>query len=181
MRNKARKHIWPVSLAMSLALVGVLAVVALALTGSNTAQAHGPCILGDGSGDTLSFPEFVECVATEGDEEHSHDNGDDNGDGNGSNGMTGAAMHASMPDFQLMVLDNGARLDWEVPSKHYNAMITGYMIDRDAYHMDSGNPINMSGDITIPVEDSPTFYPRPGTGLRNHLHLQGAGCGSVQR
>ena len=43
MRNKARKHIWPVSLAMSLALVGVLAVVALALAGSNTAQAHGPC------------------------------------------------------------------------------------------------------------------------------------------
>ena len=42
MSKKARKHIWPVSLAMSLALVGVLAVVALALAGSNTAQAHGP-------------------------------------------------------------------------------------------------------------------------------------------
>ena len=74
MRNKARKHIWPVSLAMSLALVGVLAVVALALAGSNTAQAHGPCDLSTwgGSGDTLSFP-FVECVATEGDEVQTHD------------------------------------------------------------------------------------------------------------
>ena len=68
MRNKARKHIWPVSLAMSLALVGVLAVVALALAGSNTAQAHGPCDLS-----TMPVPEFVECVATGGDETHPHE------------------------------------------------------------------------------------------------------------
>ena len=68
MRNKARKHIWPVSLAMSLALVGVLAVVALALAGSNTAQAHGPCDLS-----TMPVPEFVECVATGGDETHTHE------------------------------------------------------------------------------------------------------------
>ena len=58
MSKKARKHIWPVSLAMSLALVGVLAVVALALAGSNTAQAHGPCDL-----NTMTVAEFAECVA----------------------------------------------------------------------------------------------------------------------
>ena len=68
MRNKARKHIWPVSLAMSLALVGVLAVVALALAGSNTAQAHGPCTL-----DTMTVAVFAECVATGGDKAHPHE------------------------------------------------------------------------------------------------------------
>ena len=68
MRNKARKHIWPVSLAMSLALVGALAVVALALAGSNTAQAHGPCDL-----NTMTVGEFAECVATRGDETHTHE------------------------------------------------------------------------------------------------------------
>ena len=73
MSKKARKHIWPVSLAMSLALVGVLAVVALALAGSNTAQAHGPCDL-----NTMTLAQFVECVTTGGDETHTtHDDSED--------------------------------------------------------------------------------------------------------
>ena len=54
---------------MSLALVGVLAVVALALAGSNTVQAHGPCDLDD----TMTVGEFAACVATDGDEAHTHD------------------------------------------------------------------------------------------------------------
>ena len=85
MSKKARKHIWPVSLAMSLALVGVLAVVALALAGSNTAQAHGPCDL-----NTMTVAEFAECVATGGDDTHNHD-------GNGGNGVTdtGAMLKSS--------------------------------------------------------------------------------------
>ena len=83
MRNKARKHIWPVSLAMSLALVGVLAVVALALAGSNTAQAHGPCDL-----NTMTVGEFAECLATGGDDTHTHDgNGGNGGNGNGNGAM----------------------------------------------------------------------------------------------
>ena len=77
MSKKARKHIWPVSLAMSLALVGVLAVVALALAGSNTAQAHGPCDL-----NTMTVGEFAECVAKGGDDTHTHDNGTQPGTGN---------------------------------------------------------------------------------------------------
>ena len=71
MSKKARKHIWPVSLVMSLALVGVLAVVALALAGSNTAQAHGPCNFDDG------IEAFAECVATGGDDTHTHEDDDD--------------------------------------------------------------------------------------------------------
>ena len=47
MTNQTRKYIWPVSLAMSLALVGVL-VAFVAMAGPQTAQAHGPCIFNDG-------------------------------------------------------------------------------------------------------------------------------------
>ena len=83
MSKKARKHIWPVSLAMSLALVGVLAVVALALAGSNTAQAHGPCDL-----NTMTVAEFAECVAKGGDDTHTHDNGTDPSTDNGADPST---------------------------------------------------------------------------------------------
>ena len=139
MRNKARKHIWPVSLAMSLALVGVLAVVALALAGSNTAQAQGPCDL-----NTMTFEEFVQCVAAEGDEAQP------NGNGNG-NGMDDEFMHATMPmDFWLEALDNGARLSWEMPNTVApNASIVRYQIDRDAWHSMASHPINDYGDATI--------------------------------
>ena len=47
MTNQTRKYIWPVSLAMSLALVGVL-VAFVAMAGPQTAQAHGPCNFDDG-------------------------------------------------------------------------------------------------------------------------------------
>ena len=63
MTNQTRKYIWPVSLAMSLALVGVL-VAFVAMAGPQTAQAHGPCNFDDG------IEAFVDCVATGGDEEH---------------------------------------------------------------------------------------------------------------
>ena len=44
MSNKTRKYIWPVSLAMSLALIGALAaVVAFGTVGPQPAVAHGPC------------------------------------------------------------------------------------------------------------------------------------------
>ena len=63
MSKDKRKHIWPVSLAMSLALVGVLAAfVVLATANPNSAQAHGPCDL-----NTMPLPQFTECVAKGGD------------------------------------------------------------------------------------------------------------------
>ena len=66
MTNQTRKYIWPVSLAMSLALVGVL-VAFVAMAGPQTAQAHGPCNFADG------LDAFVECVTAGGDDEHTHD------------------------------------------------------------------------------------------------------------
>ena len=65
MTNQTRKYIWPVSLAMSLALVGVL-VAFVAMAGPQTAQAHGPCNFDDG------LDAFVECVTAGGDDEHPH-------------------------------------------------------------------------------------------------------------
>ena len=69
MTNQTRKYIWPVSLAMSLALVGVL-VAFVAMAGPQTAQAHGPCDFADG------IPAFTECIVSGGGEEHPHPHDD---------------------------------------------------------------------------------------------------------
>ena len=86
MSNKTRKYIWPVSLAMSLALVGVLAaLVVFTATTPENAQAHDPC-----ADPALTLDQFVDCVADEEDTPHTHedDNGNGNGDGNGDGGVT---------------------------------------------------------------------------------------------
>ena len=74
MSNKTRKYIWPVSLAMSLALIGALAaLVAFGTVGPQPAVAHGPC------GDLLSedprtseLEAFSDCVDDGGDLTHNH-------------------------------------------------------------------------------------------------------------
>ena len=82
MSNKTRKYIWPVSLAMSLVLVGVLAAfVVIATSRSQTAQAHGPCDF-----QTQTGADFARCVATDGDVAgHTHEDDTTTGD------MMGAA------------------------------------------------------------------------------------------
>ena len=77
MSNKTRKYIWPVSLAMSLALIGALAaVVAFGTVGPQPAVAHGPCSDLLSADPTVSeLAAFGECVDDGGDETHTHDNG----------------------------------------------------------------------------------------------------------
>ena len=81
MSNKTRKYIWPVSLAMSLALIGALAaLVAFGTVGPQPAVAHGPC--GDLLSDdprTSELEAFSDCVDDGGDETHPHGNGNGNG------------------------------------------------------------------------------------------------------
>ena len=80
MSNKTRKYIWPVSLAMSLALLGALAaIVAFGTVGPQPALAHGPCSDLLSADPTISELEaFADCVDDEGDETHTHNgNGDD--------------------------------------------------------------------------------------------------------
>ena len=151
MSNKTRKYIWPVSLAMSLALVGVLAAfVAMAAVGPQTAQAHDPCA------GLTDIDEIATCEGNEAADPHTHD-GDDPGNGNGNgngNGMGEGSMHATMPvDFWLEALDNGARLSWEMPNTvAANASIVRYQIHRDAWHSTLSHPINDYGDAYIDVD-----------------------------
>ena len=145
MTNKTRKHIWPGTLVMAIAVVGILAAFLVLANNPSVIMAQDA---GDPCAEMTEAERGIFIL-----------DGGTCGVPDGGNGMTGDAMHATMPgNFQTQVLDNGARLDWDVPWKHNNAMITRYMIDRDAYHMDSGNPINMNGDITIPVADSATEH-----------------------
>ena len=99
MSNKTKKYIWPVSLAMSLALVGVLtALVVFTATTPANAQAHNPPC----NNPAFTFDQFLDCVADEEDPLHNHEddvnvncNGNDNGNGNGamldSSSSTGSA------------------------------------------------------------------------------------------
>ena len=82
MSNKTRKYIWPVSLAMSLALIGALAaLVAFGTVGPQPAVAHGPCgdLITDSEDPRISeLGAFTDCVDEGGDEPHNHNgNGDD--------------------------------------------------------------------------------------------------------
>ena len=68
MSKSTRKYLWPASLVMSLALVGVVAAfVAIGMAGSQSAEAHGPCDFANMSG-----AEFGRCVAEGGDDPHDH-------------------------------------------------------------------------------------------------------------
>ena len=68
MSSKTRKYIWPVSLVMSLALVGVLAAfVALVPAGPQIAQAHDPCA------GLTEIGEIATCEGTEATNPHTHD------------------------------------------------------------------------------------------------------------
>ena len=131
MSNKTRKHIWPASLVMALAIVGVLAAfVVLAATPGST-SAH----TADGDHDQECLDMTPEAMAQHDEDEllinaddpmlctePTDDGGNGNGNGNGANGANGgngngdAPEHAGEPRyFELEVLDNGVRLNWVKP------------------------------------------------------------------
>ena len=157
MTSKTRKRIWPVSLVVSIGIVGVLAAFLVLAANPATTQAHDP-------GDGETHAEL--CAAMTSDQEMDHDAAardvdgaplcDDMSSDDGvepDNGMMGDAMHATMPMyFWLEGLDNGARLSWEAPGMvAEHAMVVGYQIDRDAWNAMASHPINMYGGATIMV------------------------------
>ena len=162
MINKTRKHIWPVSLVMSIAIVGALAAFLVLVSNPGNAQAHGEYVEGDdhcpriadeiAHDEGMGFDHTCDVGPTGDGVDPVTGNGDGNGDGNG-NGMGDGSMHATMPTyFWLEGLDNGARLNWEAPrmvAEH--AMVVGYQIDRDAWNAMASHPINMYGGATIMV------------------------------
>ena len=159
MTYKTRKRIWPVSLAMSIGIIGMLAAFLVLAASPSATQAHDPS--GDDTHDAL-------CASMTADQQADHDaaardvtgaplcnepttgNGDN---GNGNGGMMGAADHATKPqNYQLQGLDNGARLNWDAPYMvAKNAMVSGYQIERDAWNAMANHPINDYGDATIMV------------------------------
>ena len=92
MSNRTKKYLWPASFVMSLALVGVLAAfLAIAMTGSNSAEAHGPCDLA-----TMTVGDFATCVATGGDDPtHTHPTDPGNGGGGTPPATTGTIESSS--------------------------------------------------------------------------------------
>ena len=143
MSNKTRKYIWPVSLAMSLALIGALAaVVAFGTIGPQPAVAHGPCseLLTSEDPPLSELAALAECVEEGGDETHPHD------DGNGTTtpgtttpGTTnqGQADPPSAPtSVEAVVGDGKLTITWETPRSDGDSPITGYMVE----HKQAGEP-----------------------------------------
>ena len=149
MINKTRKHIWSVSLVMSIAIIGALAAFIVLASNPRDTQAHGEYVEGDDH-----CPRIADEIA--------HDEGMDF-DHTCDVGPTGNvvapvtvmsdASHASAPRyFDLEGLDNGARLNWVAPKDvATKAVVVGYYIDRDAWHPTVAHPINDGGDATIKV------------------------------
>ena len=159
MSSKTRKHLWPVSLVMSVAIIGVLAAFVVLATVPRGASAHGPAphACEDMTPAQIAIHNAVDTELT------------------GGTGPclvpgttptptpgtpTGAAMHASMPVmFGLEGLDNGARLNWRQPKlRAPGAEVIGYRIDRDAWTADPDHPINKynTGDKTIDLLNLPS-------------------------
>ena len=153
MSNKTRKHIWPVSVVMSIAIIGALAAFLVLAAAPGETDAHGGTPH-DCSGLSAVNQGVHDAFANPGDDLCS-DSGD-GGNGNGDNGMTDDAVHATMPmAYDLQTLDNGARLDWEMPKTTApGATVVGYRIDRDAWNSNAMNPINMYGDTTIDLHEA---------------------------
>ena len=102
MSNKTRKYLWPVSLAMSLALVGVLATfVALSAIGSTPVQAHDPC---EGLTD---INEIATCEGNEAASPHTH--GDDDEDdvvvATGDMIVSDSNSPSGAPEFTVTIVD----------------------------------------------------------------------------
>ena len=161
MSNKTRKHIWPVSLVMSIAIIGALAAFLVLANNPGATMAHGGDIDHDAAcaamtdqerldhnGSALLEEGEVVCGATSSTDGTAPVTG--NGDGNG---MGEGSMHATMPTyFWLEGLDNGARLNWKAPAEvNEHAMVVGYQIDRDAWNQLATHPINMHGGAMIMV------------------------------
>ncbi len=154
MSNKTRKRIWPVSVVMSIAIIGALAAFLVLAGNPGATQAHEP---GDHPGSIINKACADMTDAERGIHDGIHANlevhgtmdpcPEDDGNGNG-NGMTGEREHASMPVmFAAEGLDNTARLNWRQPKRRDpGAEIIGYRIDRDAWNADEDHPVNKYGD-----------------------------------
>ena len=149
MNSKTRKRIWPMSLMVSIGIVGVLAMFFVMAANPATTQAHNP-----GEGET--HEQLCTDMTPDGQMDHDaaardidgaplcDDTSSGGSGGTGGTGGTGGAgsMYASMPMyFGTEALDNGARLSWEAPDDVPDGTLVGYQFQRTVYLQDSNNPL----------------------------------------
>lgn len=143
MSNKTRKHLWPATLVMSIAIVGVLAafVVLGANPGSSSAHDNGVAL----PNHCFDLPNNIAKDIAHAGVSHDCNN-------------PPPEYHASMPTmFGLEGLDNGTRLNWREPRlRARGASVIGYRIERDAWSSDANHPINELGDDTIDLLNLPS-------------------------
>ena len=149
MSNKTRKRLWPVSLVMALAIVGVLAAFLMVASSPSSTQAHDGAA---GSTHCDDLDQFGQLL---------HDSLNDHTCAEGQAATPTAEPPpepdplAGVPapgDFKIDALDNGARLSWDSLADSSDYTVVGYQIDRDVYHADSSNPILINtGDATIDI------------------------------
>ena len=161
MSNKTRKHIWPASAVMAIAVIGVLAAFIVLAANPGEAQAHGA-----GDHPNQNWPACAEMTdAQRAIHNAIHANLGAHGTMDPCPDLTPEptpeptpmagtvspdAMYASKPyAFWLEALDNGARLDWEKPMQVMTGgTVVGYRIHRDAWNSIADHPINVYGDST---------------------------------
>ncbi len=139
MTYKTRKHIWPVPLVASIAILGMLAAFLVLANnpGVTMAQDGDPC-----AGMT--------------DDERSDHILDGGTCGDQTEPTTGDPL-AAVPEpmyFNLDSLDNGARLSWHALPDSSDYTVMGYQIDRKVYHSDAAILALLrsgGGDATIDI------------------------------
>ena len=152
MTNKTRKHIWPGTLVMAIAVVGIMAAFLVLANNPGVIMAQGdPCagmseaeraafLLGGG---TCGVPDT----------------------GNGGT-MVGANAPSAPMKVRSEVLDNMILVRWNKPANigPAGAEISHYVITRMAYTMDANSPINESGGKTMMVGSTVREYRDQGLG-----------------
>ena len=155
MISKVRKRIWPMSLMVSIGIVGVLAAFLVLAANPATTQAHNPgegetheqlCtdMTSDGQMDHDAAARDIDGAPLCDDTSSGGSGGSCGSGGTGGTGGTGGAgsMYASMPMyFGTEALDNGARLSWEAPDDVPDGTLVGYQFQRTVYLQDSNNPL----------------------------------------
>lgn len=172
MSKTTRMYLWPASLVMSLALVGIVAAfVAMGMAGSQPVQAHGPCDFG-----TMTGADFAECVATGGDDPHDHMEPTPPPPSTPTNVNEGSATKPSAPVMMSIsrATDNQARpvlpgdgklmIKWAHPDDG-DTPITGYDVrytmtpaDDDSWNSINDLPAGKTSYVITGLANEETYY-----------------------
>ena len=180
MSKKTRKHIWPVSLVMSIAIVGALAAFIVLAGGSGITEAHAPpadqthaqacadmSAAIQGLHDAFAGADAAKCA---------DDMDSDNGNGNGTNVNEGSATKPSAPTMMSISrpTDNQARsvlpgdgelmIKWVRPNEG-GTPITGYDVqytmtpaDDDSWNSANDLPANKTSYVITGLTNGETYH-----------------------